>query len=99
MNELSLKAYAKLNLALDVLSRLDDGYHAMRMVMQSVGLCDDVRITLRDDGIVRASSDDAALPTDDGNIVVLGFLWARVLGMRASSSTRCKGDAGDRKPQ
>lgn len=70
MKELSLPAHAKLNLALDVLSRLDDGYHAMRMVMQSVGLCDDVRITLRDDGIVRASSDDASLPTDDGNIVV-----------------------------
>ena len=70
MKQYSLKAYAKLNLALDVLSRLDDGYHAMRMVMQSVGLCDDVHITLRDDGIVRASSDGAALPTDDGNIVV-----------------------------
>ena len=70
MKELSVKAYAKLNLALDVLSRLDDGYHTMRMVMQSVALCDDVHIVLRDDGIVRASSDDPGLPTDEGNIVV-----------------------------
>lgn len=70
MQALSVKAYAKLNLALDVLSRLDDGYHTMRMVMQSVRLCDDVHIILRDDSIVRASADDPSLPTDEGNIVV-----------------------------
>ena len=70
MNEISVKAFAKLNLALDVLSRLEDGYHAMRMVMQSVELHDDVYIVLRDDGVVFASVDDPQLPTDDGNIVV-----------------------------
>lgn len=70
MNEISVKAFAKLNLALDVLSKLEDGYHAMRMVMQSVGLCDDVQIVLREDGVIRASTDDPQLPTDDGNIIV-----------------------------
>ncbi len=70
MRELTVKAYAKLNLALDVLSRLDDGYHTMRMVMQSVGLCDDVHIVLRHDGVVRADSDNPGLPSDEGNIAV-----------------------------
>jgi 4-diphosphocytidyl-2-C-methyl-D-erythritol kinase len=38
------KAYAKLNISLDVISKRPDGYHDMLMVIQSVGLHDDVRI-------------------------------------------------------
>ena len=38
------QAYAKLNLALDILRRREDGYHDMRMVMQTVSLCDTVRV-------------------------------------------------------
>ena len=37
-------AYAKLNLTLDILGRRPDGYHEMRMVMQSVSLCDHLQI-------------------------------------------------------
>ena len=36
------KAYAKINLALDVLKRLPNGYHEIRTVLQQIGLYDDV---------------------------------------------------------
>lgn len=38
------KAYAKLNLTLDILGRREDGYHDLSMVMQSISLCDNVTI-------------------------------------------------------
>lgn len=44
MAVLEVRAYAKLNLALDVLGRRADGYHEMRMVMQSVTLSDRIRL-------------------------------------------------------
>ena len=34
------KAYAKINLSLDVVGRLENGYHEVRMIMQTIGLCD-----------------------------------------------------------
>jgi len=37
-------AYAKVNLALDILGTRPDGYHEMRMIMQSVSLCDTVTV-------------------------------------------------------
>lgn len=52
-------APAKINLALDILRRREDGYHDLRMVMQSVSLCDTVTVeeggsgfTLQADGFV-----------------------------------------------
>ncbi|MCD7745150.1 MAG: 4-(cytidine 5'-diphospho)-2-C-methyl-D-erythritol kinase [Lachnospiraceae bacterium] len=53
MREQRLKARAKINLGLDVLGRRPDGYHDLRMVMQTVNLCDE--ITLRaDDNLEKA---------------------------------------------
>ena len=43
MKELTLKAMAKVNLGLDVLRKREDGYHDLRMVMQSVYLYDKIR--------------------------------------------------------
>jgi len=40
IKHLRLKAYGKINLALDVLGRRADGYHEVRMIMQTVGLHD-----------------------------------------------------------
>ena len=44
MPVLEIQAQAKLNLSLDVLRRREDGYHEMRMVMQTVDLCDQIRL-------------------------------------------------------
>ena len=38
-------AYAKINLGLRILGKRKDGYHEVSMIMQSVGLCDEVIIT------------------------------------------------------
>lgn len=40
ISHLRLKAFGKINLALDVLGRKPDGYHEVRMIMQTVGLHD-----------------------------------------------------------
>ena len=42
MDEIRLKARAKINLGLDVLRRREDGYHEVKMVMQTVDLFDDL---------------------------------------------------------
>ena len=44
MNQIELKALAKINLGLDVLGRRENGYHDVRMVMQSIYLYDEVKI-------------------------------------------------------
>lgn len=42
MDQITRKAYAKINIGLDVLRRRADGYHEVRMIMQTVDLCDDL---------------------------------------------------------
>ena len=70
MNLLTEKAYAKLNLSLDVSKAREDGYHDMVMVMQTVSLCDDLTITLDQSGTVRAEADLRYIPRDDRNLAV-----------------------------
>lgn len=45
---LTLKAFAKINLSLDITGVLENGYHQLEMIMQSVSLCDKVTITTSD---------------------------------------------------
>lgn len=49
MDKLNYKARAKINLALDVCRRLENGYHEVRMVMQTVALCDELEFKRRND--------------------------------------------------
>ena len=67
---LTVPAYAKLNLTLDILGKRPDGYHEMQMVMQTVTLCDDVTVTLADGGGIRCRVDGADLPCDERNLAV-----------------------------
>ena len=64
-------AYAKLNLALDILRKREDGYHDLRMVMQSIDLADEVSISPRPELGMRVSTDLPYLPKDEGNIMSL----------------------------
>ncbi len=45
MNEIKEVAYAKINLGIDILGKREDGYHEVSMIMQSVGLCDEIVIS------------------------------------------------------
>lgn len=67
MKEIRERAYAKLNISLDVLGTRPDGYHEMRMVMLGVSLYDNVTVTLTD-GAVRSASNLCFLPEDDKNV-------------------------------
>ena len=51
MDNLTVKAFAKINLSLDVLGTLPNGYHEVKMVMQTVSLYDSVELTKTDEGI------------------------------------------------
>lgn len=51
MDALTVKAFAKINLSLDVLGTLESGYHEVKMVMQTVSLYDSVELTKTDEGI------------------------------------------------
>ncbi len=67
MDELKLKARAKINLSLDVLNKRDDGYHNVRMVMQQITLYDEIYLKKTDKGI-SLTSNCSFLPTDISNI-------------------------------
>ena len=68
MITLSEKAYAKINLTLDVLSKRDDGYHDLQSVMQTVSLCDDVEIDVDTGKPWKISCDAASIPADERNL-------------------------------
>lgn len=66
--KISLKAYAKINLMLDILSRLDNGYHDLYMIMQSVSLYDTVTVEKTDTKDITITCDVPSIPTDEKNI-------------------------------
>ena len=72
--ETTERAYAKLDISLDVTEKRDDGFHNMVMVMQTVSLCDDITIRLNDSARVRAKSDLHFIPGDERNLAVKAAL-------------------------
>jgi len=69
MNQKIVKnAYGKINLGLDVVKRLPNGYHEVRMIMQTVDICDVLTFTKRDEGIC-LRVDKEELPTDGNNLI------------------------------
>lgn len=65
---LTRKAYAKINLGLDVIRRREDGYHEVKMIMQTVGLYDILNFTETGTGIA-VVTDKEELPGDESNLV------------------------------
>lgn len=68
MTEYTLKAYAKINLGLDVTGKLPNGYHEVRMIMQSVGIYDELTLT-RTDSDITIATDESELPTNEDNLI------------------------------
>ncbi len=68
MKSITLKAPAKVNYRLDVLSRRPDGYHELRMIMQRVDLCDEISITVSDTPGVSVFCGKEGVPDGPGNI-------------------------------
>ena len=65
------KAYAKINLHLNVTAKRQDGFHDIETVMQTISLCDELAVSLvpSDRADVHLSICGADLPTNSGNIV------------------------------
>ncbi len=66
--KIKIKAYAKINLLLDILSRLDNGYHDLFMIMQSVSIYDTVTVENNKGGSIIITCDVADIPTDEKNV-------------------------------
>ncbi len=66
--ELVFKAYGKINLGLDVVRRLENGYHEVRMIMQSVKLADIVTIKQISEDKIVVRTDQENLPCDERNL-------------------------------
>lgn len=68
MEKLNLKALAKINLALDVLGRRENGYHDVRMIMQSIYLYDNVTLEKTKEPGIQLGTNLYFLPVDESNI-------------------------------
>lgn len=66
--EIKVKAYAKINLLLDIVSTRTDGYHDLFMIMQSIGIYDTVSVNTTRSKRIIISCDNADIPTDKTNI-------------------------------
>lgn len=69
MDKISLKALAKINLGLDVVRRREDGYHEVRMIMQTIHLFDRVNIEKTSEPGVRIKTNLSYLPVNENNLI------------------------------
>lgn len=69
MDELNLKALAKINIGLDVLGKREDGYHEVRMIMQTIHLFDRLQIKKTKEPGIRISSNLYYLPVNENNLI------------------------------
>lgn len=68
MLEMRMKALAKINLGLDVLRRREDGYHEVRMIMQTLRMYDKIAIKRTKEPGIRLKSNLFYVPEDEGNL-------------------------------
>lgn len=91
MDTVKEKAYAKLNISLDVSRPRPDGYHDMKMIMQSVSLCDDISIVFTDGPGVSAECSLRYIPGNDRNLAVKAAkLYFSAAGIEGGAFIRIK---------
>lgn len=66
--KITVKAAAKINLMLDILEKLPNGYHSLWMIMQSVSVYDRVSVEKKTSGGITISCSEDGIPTDERNI-------------------------------
>lgn len=66
--EIKVKAYAKINLMLDIIYRRTDGYHDLFMIMQSIGIYDTVTVTETKSKKITITCNIDDIPLDEHNI-------------------------------
>ena len=68
MNHMRLKALAKINLGLDVLRRKEDGYHEVKMIMQTINLHDQIHMKKIKEDEIRIRTNLYYLPNNENNL-------------------------------
>lgn len=79
MDTVTMQAYAKINLGLDVVGRLPNGYHEVRMIMQNVKICDTLTFTKDETDAITITTDDRELPVGEDNLIYKAVLLLREL--------------------
>lgn len=69
MDKTTQRAYAKINIGLDVLRRREDGYHEVKMIMQTVDIYDELVIEKRRESGIELQTDNSGLPSGDDNLI------------------------------
>ena len=69
MDNISLKALAKINLGLDVVRRREDGYHEVRMIMQTIHLYDKLDLQKTNEAGITITSNLSYVPTNENNLI------------------------------
>ena len=69
MKKIRLKAMAKINLGLDVVRKREDGYHEVRMIMQTIRMYDQIELEPTEAPGIRVSTNLNYLPTNEDNLV------------------------------
>ena len=82
MNSITLNAYAKINLSLEIIGRRPNGYHDIDSVMQGISLCDVITVSDNEEcelicsfeGVkLYMSSDSNEMPFDESNLAIKGL--------------------------
>lgn len=68
MDSITVNAYAKINLSLDILGTLPNGYHEVQMIMQSLTLHDTLTLTRTEENDILLTCSDLSLPVDEKNL-------------------------------
>jgi 4-diphosphocytidyl-2-C-methyl-D-erythritol kinase len=94
MQKNTQKAYAKINLGLDVLRRREDGYHEVRMIMQTVDICDDLTLEKTAEPGICIRTDCTELPIGPDNLIYKAadlFLKSYRKRQQAQTETQSQG--------
>lgn len=68
LDKMIVKTHPKINISLDVLSKRPDGYHELKMIMQSLAIYDQVSLELTNSGEIKVGTNVKYLPNDKSNI-------------------------------
>ncbi|MCR4777215.1 MAG: 4-(cytidine 5'-diphospho)-2-C-methyl-D-erythritol kinase [Lachnospiraceae bacterium] len=69
MKYINLRAYGKINLSLDITGKREDGYHMVRMVMQTVDIYDKLYMEMTEEPDIKLTTNIPFVPCDSSNIV------------------------------
>lgn len=69
MDRVVTKAYAKINLGLDVLRKRPDGYHDVKMIMQTVDLYDVLSVSKKEEDSITIATKNEMLPVNEDNLI------------------------------